>query len=88
MKIQDANKIYLHLMGNSFPCEIGNDFDEIDQYYVRIFYDNKQVILRGTNIYNLKLVFVGVNFKIENISFSSIQRGTLKDKIKNSKINY
>ena len=88
MKIQDAKVLYNSLNHNSFPCEIGNDFDEIDQYYVRIFYDNKQVILRGTSIYNLKLVFVGVNFKIENISFGSVQRDTLKDKIKNSKINY
>lgn len=88
MRIQDAKIVYNSLNHNSFICEVGNDFNEEDQYYVRIFYNNKQVIVRGTSLYNLKLVFVGVNFKVENLSFIDIERGTLKSKIKNSKINY
>ena len=62
MILSEAEDIKTLIYRSFDQVQVCNDFDEIDQYYLRLYIglDNRQVLLKGSSIYNLRLVFVGL----------------------------
>ena len=88
MLLEEANSIAQKFNHNTFNCETWNDFQEKDQFYVRAFYKDFQVLIKGVNVYNTKLVFTGlgdhgIGFKSFHCSVMTLTRKQLKQKIEN-----
>ena len=87
----EADSIAQKFNHSSFKCETWNDFNEPDQFYVRVFYKGFQVLIKGANMYNTKLVFVGlgdhgIGFKSFNCYVIGLTRKLLKQKIENLRL--